>query len=326
MDTLIDQLMNEPALRYKLMVELFNHPAGSEVAKEAAEVVRNSPQVRSLISACQMDGRLPNHPYNKWMGAHWVLSILADLGYPKGDVSLQGMINQAYDWLLGEQHAKHFRLIDGRMRRCASQESNTVYYSLKLGLADARTDELANRLMKWQWPDGGWNCDKRPEVNRSSFMESLIPLRALGLYAQTSGDKRAHHCCEKAVEVFLKRRLYLRQSDGGIMDPHFVRLHYPCYWHYDVLFSLKVMAETGFLDDPRCQPALDLLEGLRLPDGGFPAVEKYYRLSKPEISGYSDVNWDGISKKRSNPYVTTDALIVLQKAGRITVDDLKASL
>ena len=38
-----------------------------------------------------------------------------------------------------------------------------------------RCDELALRLAEWQWPDGGWNCDKRPEVVISSFMETLIP-------------------------------------------------------------------------------------------------------------------------------------------------------
>lgn len=326
METLIDQLQNEPAIRYKVVSELFNHPKESRETKEASEVVRNSSEVRSLISACQDDGKLPQHPYYKWMGAHWVLSILADLGYPKGEGSLRLMIDQAYDWLLGEKHAQHIRLINGRMRRCASQESNAVYYSIKLGLADDRTDELASRLMQWQWPDGGWNCDKRPEVERSSFMESLIPLRALALYARSSGDKRAHQACEQAAEVFLKRRLYLRQSDGGIMDPHFVLLHYPCYWHYDILFSLKVMAEAGFIDDPRCQPALVLLQSLRLPDGGFPAVEKFYRLSRPEISGFSDVNWGGISKKKFNPYVTVEALSVLRMAGRLKLEDLKTGV
>jgi len=323
METLLEQLQNEPALKYKMVVDLLNHPAESKEAKEASEVVQESSQVQTLISKCRQDGKLPHHPYDKWMGGHWVLFLLADLGYPKGDKSLLPLMNQAYEWLLGEKHAKNIRLIDGRMRRCASQESNAVFYSLKLGLADKRTDELASRLMKWQWPDGGWNCDKRAVVVKSSFMESLIPLRALALYAQTSGDKNAQQACERAAEVFLKRRLFLRQSDGGIMDPHFVVLHYPNYWHYDILFALRVMAEAGFIDDPRCQPALDLLENLRLPDGGFPASEKFYRLSRPEISGYSDVNWSGISRNKSNPYVTVEALYVLRMAGRLKVEDLK---
>jgi hypothetical protein len=191
---------------------------------------------------------------------------------------------------------------------------------LTLGLADARTDELAERLIQWQWPDGGWNCDKRPEVNISSFMESLIPLSALALYAKLSGDPHTRIACEQAAGIFLKRNLFLRQSDGKIMDRHFVELHYPCYWHYDILFALKVMLEAGFLSDPRCQPALDLLESRLLPDGGFPADATYYHLIRPEVSNYSPVNWGGISRKNANPYVTVDALAVLKAAGRMKIE------
>lgn len=326
METLIEQLRNEPAIRYKFVVELLSQPAKSKAAKEASEVVRNSSQVQGLLSACRVDGDLPHHPYYKWIGAHWVLSSLADLGYPQGDASLLPMLNQAYEWLLGEKHTVNIRLINGRMRRCASQESNAVYYSLKLGLKHAGTEELAERLMKWQWPDGGWNCDKRPEVERSSFMESLIPLRALAVYARMSGDKRAREASERAAEVFLKRRLFYRLSDGEIMDPHFVLLHYPCYWHYDILFALRVMAEAGFIEDARCRPALDLLETLQLPDGGFPAIEKYYRLNRPDISGFSAVDWGGISRKKANPFVSVDALSVLRMAGRSRLEDLNNQL
>jgi hypothetical protein len=42
---------------------------------------------------------------------------------------------------------------------------------------------------------------------------------------------------------------------------------------------LRVMAETGHLEDPRCGPALDLLEQKRLPDGGWPAESRYYSVS-----------------------------------------------
>ena len=106
------------------------------------------------------DGQIPYHPYDKWFGAHWVLSILADLGYPEGDESLKPLLEQCYDWLLSKEHQKYILTINGRVRRCASQEGNCVYYSLALGLADERTEELAARLIKWQWEDGGWNCDK----------------------------------------------------------------------------------------------------------------------------------------------------------------------
>ncbi len=53
------------------------------------------------------------------------------------------------------------------------------------------------------------------------------------------------------------------------MKRGFDQLHYPCYWHYDILFGLKVISEGGGLDDPRCVQALDLLESKRTADHGF---------------------------------------------------------
>jgi hypothetical protein len=315
MDNLLDQLRLEPALAWKLAVKLLGHAPDSEEARQAVNVTRHSSLVTKLLSELDSAGRIPFHPYKKWNGAHWTLSILADLGYPAGDPALEPLVEQSFDWLLGEAHKKHIRTIDGRVRRCASQESNAVWYSLRLGLADSRTEELAARLMKWQWPDGGWNCDKRPDVSISSFMESLIPLRALALYARVSGDRGASQAAERAAEIFLKRQLFKRQNDGAVMDEHFTHLCYPYYWHYNILFGLVVMAETGFIGDPRCRAALDLLASKRLPEGGFPAEEVYYRTTHPNLSGYSLVSYGGTSKVRMNPFVTAEALYVLKSAG-----------
>lgn len=314
-DPLIEKLLEEPSLRYKVNIDLLKNPHIGRVASQSADDVKNSMLVTTMLNYCIAAGD-EVHPYKKWVGAHWVLSLLADLGYPPGDDRLIHLMNRSYQWLFGEDHARHIRMINGRVRRCASQESNAVYYSLKLGLADARTDQLAERLIKWQWPDGGWNCDKNPDATNSSFMESLLPLRALSLYARESGSDTALHSAEWAAEIFLKRKMFLRQSDGQLMDKEFIRLHYPCYWHYDILFGLKVMAEAGFIMDPACQNALDLLETYRLRDGGFPSHAVFYRCSKPEISGFSPVSWGGIQTKSLNPFVTVDALLVLQAAGR----------
>ncbi|MCX6034569.1 MAG: hypothetical protein NTV38_06280 [Chloroflexi bacterium] len=313
MSQLNEQLKSEPALAWKLAVNVPGKGDDSPEASRARAEVRDAPLVRSLIATCDRQ----SSAYKKWDGAHWVLSILGDLGYPAGDETLRPLMEHTFNTWLSKAHEKHIRMINGRIRRCASQEGNAVWSSLRLGLADGRTDELVSRLLQWQWPDGGWNCDKRPEADTSSFMETLIPLRALALYAQVSGDSKVKTAAERAAEVFLSRRLFKRQQDGSVMDKHFVRLSYPPYWHYNILFGLKVMAEAGFISDPRCKEALDLLESRRLPDGGFPAEESYTQASRPSLSGYSPIRWGGTSRKTANLFVTVDALYVLRIAGRV---------
>jgi hypothetical protein len=318
MNELMEQLKSEPALAWKLGVNVLGLRPDSAGARQAAEATRNSALVGTLLAGRDTSG----HAYRKWTGSHWLLSILADLGCPPGEEALRPLMEETFDCWLSEAHNKHIRLIAGRTRRCASQEAYAIWSSLKLGFADDRTEELVSRLLRWQWPDGGWNCDKRPEVNISSFMETLIPLRALAKYAQDSGDPRAEAAAGRAAEVFLKRNLFKRQGDGSIMDGHFILLHFPAYWHYDILFGLKVMAEAGFISDPRCRDALDLLETKRLPGGGFPAEGSYSRPTRPDLSGYTPAAWGGINRKGLNPFVTADALYVLRAAGRLSPESL----
>ncbi len=311
---LIERLLNsrEPCIRYKTLVDVLGHKPDSREAVGLRNLVSKSDRARALISATRGAHREVLHPYKKWNGAHWVLSNLADIGYPPRDAELIPLREAVYDWLLGAAHRKTIRTMNGRVRRCASQEGNALFYLLRLGLADARTGELARRLMEWQWPDGGWNCDRRPEAGKSSFMESLIPLRGLALYARETGSRSARKTARRAAEIFLKRSLFRGQADGQVISEDFIRLHYPCYWRYDILFGLKVLAEAGYLGDPRCSEALDLLESKQLPDGGFPAEHKYYVVSTKPKTARSAVDWGGTGKKRMNEFVTVDALFVLR--------------
>ncbi|MGB8214853.1 MAG: hypothetical protein WCE68_14960 [Anaerolineales bacterium] len=313
----IELLCTEPALAWKWTVNVLGKKADSPEAQLARAEVLEAPLVKALIATCNRQ----QSAYKKWDGAHWVLSILGDLGYPSGDEALRPLMEDTFNtWLDKEHETSHLRVIDGRVRRCASQEGYAIWCSLRLGFSDSRTDELVSRLLKWQWPDGGWNCDKNPEADTSSFMETLIPMRALALYAKVSGDTKVRDAAEHAAEVFLIRQLFKRRSDGQVINHHFVQLHYPLYWHYDILFGLKVLAEAGFQGDPRCQAALALLESKRLPDGGFPADESYARTNRPQLSGYSPISWGGTSKKAMNPFVTADVLYVLRMAGRLHVE------
>ena len=209
--------------------------------------------------------------------------------------------------------------MQGRARRCGSQEGNALWALLTLGLADERADQLARNLLQWQWADGGWNCDKRPGAINSSFHETLLPLRALARYGRERGSEEALAVARRAAEVFLKRRLFRRQRDGAVIKPRFLVLCYPAYWHYGILPGLKVMAEVGLIGDPRCAEALDVLESKRLPDGGFPAEGRHYNVSTDAArypSRRSLVHWGPVGRTRMNEFVTVDALYVLKAAGR----------
>ena len=295
--------------------------------------IKESERVKSLLQRQDADGRIDTRGvYDKWQGAHWVLILLADIGYPRGAGELDGIAEQVTDHWLGPRFFKEFEahakkdayrcrdaipVMQGRHRTCASQQGYTLYALLRLGLDEDRTHDLAERLHHWRWPDGGWNCDKNPQAKQSTFIHTLLCMRALWLYGQATGDDKSRESALQASELFLARLLYKRRKDGEVIKAEFTKLHYPLYWHYDILGALKVFAEMGLIGDSRCGDALDLLESKRLPDGGWPAEARYYRVSADIKLNADYVDWGGTSIRRRNDWVTTDALYVLRCAGRV---------
>jgi hypothetical protein len=331
MTSIIETLLSstEPSIRLKTRIRLLSEDTRSSRVLRLREEVRTSPRIKALLSERRKDGKIPWHPYAKWDGAHWVLAALADLGCPQGDKSLVPMKEQVNKWLLSNDHKEYAEArpykhhppaallsqIKERPRIHGSMEGNAVWSQLTLDLFDGKSEKLVERLLSLQWPDGGWNCDGNPRAVNSSFMETALPLRALSLHGRLKRSSSSKSAAKRAAEVFLKRKLYRRAKTGSIINRDFVRLHYPLYWHYDVLHGLKILAEAGFINDARCEDALDLLEKKRLKNGGFPAESKYYRVSKSR-GGRSLVDWGPVGPKTMNEFVTVDALSVLKETGR----------
>ena len=335
---IVDRLLrsDEPSVRWKVRAEVVREPSDSPAMRRLREEVRRSARVQALLKDRDPGGRSPASKgvYAKWQGAHWVLAALADLGYPPGDDALRPLAEQVQDVWLAEEFYEEFEatskatvynrrgvpVMRGRYRRCASQQGNVLRSLCLLGLTNDRTPELVERLLYWQWPDGGWNCDKAAAADTSAFSETLLPMRGLTAYARThaSADADADQAARRASEVLLSRRLLFRRSNGTLIREEFTRLHYPLYWHYDVLGGLRGLAELGVLADDRCADALDLLESKRLADGGWPAERRYYKTSDEIALGNDYVDWGGTSIRRLNEWATLDALYVLREANRLS--------
>lgn len=319
---LSDQLFQspDPSIRYLAHTLLLGEDADSAALAPLREEIRMSPRAQALLAGRTADGRIPRPVDQLYGGAHWVLGCLAEIGYPSGDPQLIPLREQVYDWLFSEAHARSAQKgsaatsLDGQVRACAANEGYALYYLVALGLADKRTDKLASRLVSWQWPVGAWNCVDEPSSLHWTFSESLAALRGLSLYARVTGSRPARRAADRAAEVFLSHNLFEVLPLPGVMADSLL-LHFPSYARYDVLSALLVMAEGGWISDPRCRPALDWLEKKQLPEGGFPLEKKRYQSQNPDRRGYSPVDWGPTGRRAANPFVTVQALGVLQAAG-----------
>lgn len=334
---LVSELLRskQPSIRWRVRVRVLRESRRSPTVLRLEQSIRRSDVVRQLMSHWNAPFRpgTSRSVYYCWQGIHWGLASLADIGYPMGEPGLGPFVDRALGLWLGPHYFRSFSVstsgesyrqrgvpvIRGRARRCASQQGAALYYATQLGFSDSRSTQLAGLRLRWQWPDGGWNCDKHPEADSSSFMETLWPMRGLAAYAARVKDPDARRAAHRAATVFLERKMFRRKANGEPMAREFARLHYPLYWHYDILGGLKGIAEVGKLDDARCSEALDWLESRELPQGGWPADERHYRVSSRFRPGSEFVDWGGIDRGRRNDWVTSDALFALGEAGRLNL-------
>ena len=131
-------------------------------------------------------------------------------------------------------------------------------------------------------------------------------------YGRATGRRRAREAANRAAELFLDHRIFRKGGSGEPIHPSMVKLHYPAYWHYDVLQALHLLARMGKARDERTGDALDLLEQLRQPDGRWRPGG--YWWSRPGSAREPEaVDWgrDGPSEM-----LTLNAFRVLRAAGR----------
>jgi hypothetical protein len=299
---------DEPGIVAQAKRDLLDEPTPAEAARAL-----EGPKVRTLLAGQQADGGFGTHVYAKWGGAHWRLVSLVELGVPAGEPRCLAAVETVLAWLTGKGHRDRIPVIDGLTRRCGSQEGNALAVCCRLGLADdPRVRLLAESLVEWQWPDGGWNCDKKASGYRSSFNESLPPMWGLHEYWAATGETRAREAAMRTAELFLEHRLFRALATGEPIRESFVTVHSPPFWHYDFFQALVVLARMGLADDPRAADGLDLLEERQLPDGRWRAGGRWWRAPGSKGSNVEAVDWGS----GPSELLTLHALRVLRAAGR----------
>ena len=113
-------------------------------------------------------------------------------------------------------------------------------------------------LLEWQWPDGGWNCDRRARPPFHSSANESLPA-AWGLHEYARGHRRpaAAAAADRAAEFFLVHHVYRSHRSGRVLMPSVTTIHWPPYWHYDLLQGLLILARMGRAGDPRAADAIE---------------------------------------------------------------------
>ena len=346
MDVAVEWLLGsqEPAVRVAVRRDLLGDPAEDDAGK-----IFDGPAVTALLAGRRpgggfggvdpddpdggagqppVDGYGRRSPYAEWTGAHWRLVSLVDLGVPATDPRIGAAAEYELAWIVRQgPYCDKSAPAVGLTRVCGSIGGNALAVASVLGLAqDPRAQTLAETLIGAQWPDGGWNCDENGLGRRSSFHETLATAWGLHEYARATGDFAARASADRAVELFLEHRLLYSLGSGSgrrgrahrcpagePINPMWLQLRYPSYWHYDILRVLQILTRMGKVGDPRTNDALDELERRRLPDGRWAPDARWWNTPGSATTPEA-VDWGEPGKP--NEMITLHALQILHCTGR----------
>ena len=162
----------------------------------------------------------------------------------------------------------------------------------------------------------GRRLELRPAATGRPFLISRESCDLWGLieYAKATADPEVAAAVDRAADFFLRHRLFRSERTARIADGEWLKLHFPPYWHYDILQALLILSRLGVIDDPRCADALDLLEAKRRPRWDLGASWATLLAAEgPERVNGDLVDWGA---KGPNEMLTLNALRVLKAAGR----------
>jgi hypothetical protein len=306
---------SDPIVRYKARRYLDSADPASAAMQRLRDGVADSPIARGLLADLAMSD--PNDRQGM-STIYLTLRYLADIDYAPGDDQLMPYRDHLYRWLRRlEQEYDGPLFIRGTHRVHASFHANAIYASVVLGLADGDTDDLCANLLRYQWPGGGWNCNKKPATKGPTIVHTAFGLRGLATYRWRRPSDELTQAIEAAAEVLLERRVYLKRSNGRPLRPVYTKLSYPYPRLYDFMAGLHILTRAGYVTDNRCTEALDLLESKLILGEGWPMERKLFNHSEG-TDDFTHAPWEQSKHGRANLLLTVDALEILRTAGRWT--------
>lgn len=214
---------------------------------------------------------------------------MVELGIPARNAAARAAAKTVLDWLASPRWTAP--VIRGLERRHASMEGNALAVSCRLGMARSpQVRYLVDVLLRSQWPDGGWNCDRNPAAHRSSFHETLAPIWGLVEYHRATGGEDSRQAARRAGELLLEHRLFRAMGTGHAIHSEWLHIHWPHYWHYDFFHGLRAVAMLGLLGDRRADDARALLLERRQPDGTWGADGRRYWRRSTEVVDWGDAH------------------------------------
>ena len=270
MDVLEWLLEGDPAIRWQVLRDLTGAPA-EEVAAERARVAHEGWGARLLAledpdglwagGACFPASYRGEGEGQPWTATMHTLQTLQLLGLDPASAAARRAIPLIAS--NGRWEHEGQRYFDGEVEPCINGRTidTGAYFGVDIM-------PIVDRILDERLPDGGWNCEAERGSVRTSFDTTINVLEGLlELERATAAPAEVRAARRSGEEYLLERSLFRRKSTGEVVDPAYLDLAFPYYWHYDVLRALDHFRRAGADPDPRMAEAVEVVRSKQQPDG-----------------------------------------------------------
>jgi hypothetical protein len=262
---------SDPSIRWQTMRDLTDEPP-EVVAAERARIATEGWGAH-LLALQARDGLWSGNAFSQdRTDTFHVLELLRRLGLDPASVEARraiGLVRGRVTWGDGAWWNPPWadsRFFEGEVEPCINGNvvSTGAYFGVDM-------TSLVERLLGEQLVDGGWNCVVVTGATVSSFGTTINVLEGLLEHERAVGGSGVVADARRRAEAYLlERRLFRRKSTGEVIDPTWLELAFPPWWHYDVLRGLDYLRDAGVAPDERMAEAIAILESKRDLDGRWP--------------------------------------------------------
>ena len=256
-------LVSDPSIRWQVLLD-FTDESDEVVASERSRVASEG-WGSTLLDLQAPDGQWRGGPQNLpgWSATTDALVLLTDLGLDPASERARSAIALVRDNFTWGPEFGDSRFFEGEVEPCIN--GRVLAIGAYFGEA---SDRLADRLLREQLDDGGWNCEA-PSSKRSSFHSTICVLEGLLAYEKTKGPTTAVTSARlRGHEYLLERSMFKSLSTGVVIDRDrktgdrscWTQFSFPTRWHYDVLRGLDYLRKAGVKPDQRVAEAAELVK------------------------------------------------------------------
>jgi len=310
-DTIDWLLEGEPWVRYRTLVDLLDKNENDKEVIRAKKEISEHPLIKNIFKKQNKDGYwgVPKDIFTWWPKkdtTFWLLPILADFGFTKGDKR----IAKACEYVFGLQ------LVSGGFESFNPGKPADCHTAIlieplaKMGFSnDVRLKKAYEWLVSRQRKEGGWWCKDTAQIGQPREDEPSCAFAStfvLGAMAQNPLLKKSQ-VAKRGVEFLLqcwenRGKIKYAGHDSQI-STGWEKLKYP-FTDYRILKSLDTLSQFKFIrNDKRFKEMIDVLVSKQDPNGCF----------TPESIHQVWADFDFGQKEKPSGWITFLALHILKR-------------